>query len=404
MAAWVLAPPALYAFWLGRRRIPWHWAWASAKVLVFSRRGVVVETNTPLIACHVPAESALSELEALQIACSLIAASASPNDPISSALMAVRERQQWTPQPCRFVQEISGRGLGAMIGERAVLMGSEEFMKESSLQIPPALERERARQEAQGRRVLYLGWQAEVRAIFVFQESSIEGSDDVVHEMRKRFGVSQVVVASGASRALAGLCGDWLGADECHSGLSISQKRDFIRSLHERWGQSNVLWLEPRTMLKDLLGAWRRRFWARTLTFTAMLAVALGALSFLFAGCSWNAQRTLRGYIVLDDGRLETLSKKPNAVCFLIAQDEWNVPVIIKRWINPRFPLFFKFYRTDMLSASRPWKGPFKLEAYLYSTENLKQELPPPANAARGYLNEPVYPQIMQSLEIRLKL
>ncbi|MFC1521413.1 hypothetical protein ACFL6Y_03290 [Elusimicrobiota bacterium] len=100
----------------------------------------------------------------------------------------------------------------------------------------------------------------------------------------------------------------------------------------------------------------------------------------------------ISGKILLSKDDLLGRRAKPNTVCYLIVKDKWKVPIVIKRWINPGFPFSFVVTKKDRLLASRPWHGPFFLEAYYFGTKRIKKELPPPANATKAHLAKEVYP------------
>ncbi|MBI4668683.1 MAG: hypothetical protein HY747_05790 [Elusimicrobia bacterium] len=180
----------------------------------------------------------------------------------------------------------------------------------------------------------------------------------------------------------------------------------------------------------DILDKARRfRKAARSVFAAALTAFLLGLLSLAFAGCrqdhassgealrsgfsygleflaglsrSLGSPKVLRGHIVLGDESLTGLVNTPNAVCLLLAKDNWGVPVAVNRWLNPKFPLFFRITSSDLIVPSRHWQGPFHLEAYLFLSQNKDKELPPPADAVRCVLAKPVYPAVMQSLELVL--
>jgi len=70
--------------------------------------------------------------------------------------------------------------------------------------------------------------------------------------------------------------------------------------------------------------------------------------------------------------RLLRLTKAPNTVCYLIVKNQCDVPVAIKRYINPVFPLKFRVTAVDLMLADS-WDDPLKLEVQVNSHGNIGQ-------------------------------
>jgi len=60
-------------------------------------------------------------------------------------------------------------------------------------------------------------------------------------------------------------------------------------------------------------------------------------------------------------GRLSKRAAQPNTVCFVIAKNMGGVPVAVKRYVNPVFPLRFGIKADDLLLPDS-WKEPLELE------------------------------------------
>ena len=127
----------------------------------------------------------------------------------------------------------------------------------------------------------------------------------------------------------------------------------------------------------------------------AALLAALTALSCLvFAGCkkAIPGSTAIAGEISVADVNLSRALAKPNMVCYLFLKDRWDIPIAVKRWVNPQFPLFFRLTPSDLLVPTRPWKGPYALEAAIFSPKERERELPPPATALRTQTQAAVFP------------
>jgi len=62
--------------------------------------------------------------------------------------------------------------------------------------------------------------------------------------------------------------------------------------------------------------------------------------------------------------RLSKMSEKPNNVCFIVAKNPGGVPVVIKRVVNPEFPLDFNITKKDLLIEDA-WKDTMQVEVFI---------------------------------------
>ncbi|GEM_PF-4427190 len=122
-----------------------------------------------LIGIYLQPNLDVDQNEVLRLVLSLESARQSQEDLVAQAISRVAKSNQIKPSPVTFFKEIPGMEIGGIIDNRAVIFGSLQFMEASSLECSHGLTREAKIQEALGRKVLYLGWEAQVRAIFVFE-------------------------------------------------------------------------------------------------------------------------------------------------------------------------------------------------------------------------------------------
>jgi hypothetical protein len=59
--------------------------------------------------------------------------------------------------------------------------------------------------------------------------------------------------------------------------------------------------------------------------------------------------------------RLARNTRAPNTMCYLIVKNQGDVPVAIKRYVNPVFPLHYEITAKDLMLADA-WKEPLKVE------------------------------------------
>ncbi|MEK7287237.1 MAG: hypothetical protein AAB091_01575 [Elusimicrobiota bacterium] len=284
---------------------------APALAWAFFRRGGERE-QTPLTGIRIMPYQRENEKEILKIAGSL--ARHGRSGAIGAAILKAASANDVASADVKYFQEFPNLGAGAVVDGRAVVMGSARLMAECSVELPRIMTRETAEEEAHGRRVVYLGWEGEARAMLIFEKRS------------KRL-----------NRPAA-----------------------------------------------------------------AAIFILLGSLA--TTGCNRiTPARTIKGTLTLEGSRHQHLINKPNAVCYMVIKDRWGIPVAIRRWLNPKFPLYFRITSDDRLVASRPWQGPFQAEAYFFESDNAERELPPPPGAARAIHEKAVYPSVTGNLEMVLQ-
>lgn len=111
-----------------------------------------------------------SEMEILGIALSLAKAFNKTN-PYTDAILKIGEKNSIPAPIASFFKEEPGFGMGAVIANRAVIMGNLEFMSSCNLECPLELSRAIAEEESLSREALCLGWEAQVRALLVFDKN-----------------------------------------------------------------------------------------------------------------------------------------------------------------------------------------------------------------------------------------
>jgi len=96
-------------------------------------------------------------------------------------------------------------------------------------------------------------------------------------------------------------------------------------------------------------------------------------------GLKWldNARRTyfhVSGVINLEP-RLARYAARPNTICFVIVKNSGDVPVAIKRYVNPSFPLRFALNSEDLV-FSEPGHDNMTIEAQINTHGKVGQLMP----------------------------
>ena len=99
--------------------------------------------------------------------------------------------------------------------------------------------------------------------------------------------------------------------------------------------------------------------------FLSLIALA----SVLFCGYAWKrsvqeGRFNISGTVIVPE-RLTALAQADNNACAIIVKNEADVPVAIKRVVDPKFPLVFSLGEEDLLTESV--EGELKLEVQINS-------------------------------------
>ena len=197
----------------------------TVKVVAFDKTGTLTQGKPELVA--------LEPLDATPAA--LLAASAAlqanSEHPLAKAVMQAARRDGVDVLPASEVRAVAGRGLSAVVGGRALRLGSTRFMQELGVDVSPLGARAEALQ-AQGRTV---SWLADVQnaprliGLLAFGDTVKASAAHAVHALHC-LGVETVLV-SGDNRGSAQAVGRQLGIDEVRAEVLPQDKARIIGEL-----------------------------------------------------------------------------------------------------------------------------------------------------------------------------
>lgn len=98
----------------------------------------------------------------------------------------------------------------------------------------------------------------------------------------------------------------------------------------------------------------------------ALIRRAAFAALTLLSGCQAldSGEFHLAGTATLE-AALEHRASRANTVLFVIAKNQGGVPIALRRYINPSFPLDFELGDEDLLLPGEPWGGLLRIEGHL---------------------------------------
>ncbi len=129
--------------------------------------------------------------------------------------------------PAREVAIKKGMGISGSVGDLLVFAGNRRMMEANGAMVEPSLEAEAAVAEANGRTVVFFGWDGAVAGFFAMGDRIRAEAHSVIGWLRRR-GIS-VSLVSGDSGATTARVASALGFDDYHAEVLPEGKLDIIR-------------------------------------------------------------------------------------------------------------------------------------------------------------------------------
>jgi Cu2+-exporting ATPase len=197
---------------------------ASLNAVALDKTGTL--TRGELRPCSLSVDGA-SEAEVLRHACALAANS---THPVARALVAL-STQGTGPDRIERVEEHCGKGMSGWIDGASTRLGSQAWMKELGLPVPPALERSGGADA--GTRV-FIAWNGTVRGCMMFDDAPVVEAGAVVKALRER-GLTPFLLSGDAPRAVAQVAAA-LGIGDWHAELLPEDKLRELAEHKRRYG------------------------------------------------------------------------------------------------------------------------------------------------------------------------
>jgi Cu+-exporting ATPase len=123
----------------------------------------------------------------------------------------------------------AGLGVEAVIEEHAVVVGRPALLTERGLELPPELDDQRAKAEAQGRTVVAAGWDGAVRGLLVVADRIKQTSAEAIAELR-RLGLEPVLLTGDNERTAASVAAA-VGVEHVRANVRPEDKVTEVRRL-----------------------------------------------------------------------------------------------------------------------------------------------------------------------------
>jgi cation-transporting ATPase V/Cu+-exporting ATPase len=126
-------------------------------------------------------------------------------------------------------RSVVGSGTRAVLGDVEVLVGRRAFLEEAGMTVPPSVEREAERLEADGKTVVWAGWNGVAGGVLAIADTLKPGAPEAIGSLHG-LGV-EVVMLTGDNRVTGEAIAQQVGIDRVLSEVRPEDKVDEIRRL-----------------------------------------------------------------------------------------------------------------------------------------------------------------------------
>ena len=151
--------------------------------------------------------------------------------PLARSVMALaRERNIVVPDPDEFRIEI-GMGITAKSGNRQILVGKEDFLRDKGVSIIQETRRPISDLAERGRTVILVANDMKVVGLIAIADEIRSETSLAISSLRHSMGVQKIVMLTGDNDKVAKAVAEEIGVDDYRAGLLPGQKQEFVKRL-----------------------------------------------------------------------------------------------------------------------------------------------------------------------------
>ncbi|OMP65638.1 heavy metal translocating P-type ATPase [Domibacillus epiphyticus] len=200
------------------------------KVIAFDKTGTLTEGKPEVT--NIVSLSNMSENEVLAISAAIETFS---QHPLASAILRKAAKKKAAAYTADDFQSFTGKGAKAVINKTVYCIGSPKLFEEM-LSIPPNVQNQINRLQSQGKTVMLVGTQEEIKGCIAVADQVRKSSLSIIQKLRK-LGIEKTVMLTGDNKATGNAIGTQLGLSEVKAELMPKDKLECIKSLREQNGK-----------------------------------------------------------------------------------------------------------------------------------------------------------------------
>ncbi len=151
--------------------------------------------------------------------------------PLARSVMALaRERNIVAPDPDEFRIEI-GMGITAKSGNRQILVGKEDFLRDKGVSITQETRRPISDLTERGRTVILVANDMKAVGLIAIADEIRPETSLAISSLRHTMGVQKIVMLTGDNDKVAKAVAEEIGVDDYQAGLLPGQKQEYVKRL-----------------------------------------------------------------------------------------------------------------------------------------------------------------------------
>ncbi len=191
-------------------------------MVIFDKTGTLTRGSPALSGVAAAPGSTESALLALAAA-----VEANSEHPLAKAIVAEAKRRNLPGMQAANFEALPGRGARARVNGETVIIGGPRLLAEARVMVPPAVERMTTAWASDGKTVLYVVAEGELRGAFALEDEIRPESNEAVEELH-RLGI-RVAMITGDSKTVADSVAKRIGIDEVAAEVLPADKASAVR-------------------------------------------------------------------------------------------------------------------------------------------------------------------------------
>ncbi len=191
-------------------------------MVIFDKTGTLTRGSPALSGVAAAPGSTESGLLALAAA-----VEANSEHPLAKAIVAEAKRRNLPGMQSAHFEALPGRGARARVNGETVIIGGPRLLAEARVMVPPAVERMTTAWASDGKTVLYVVAEGELRGAFALEDEIRPESNEAVEELH-RLGI-RVAMITGDSKTVADSVAKRIGIDEVAAEVLPADKASAVR-------------------------------------------------------------------------------------------------------------------------------------------------------------------------------
>ena len=191
-------------------------------MVIFDKTGTLTRGSPALSGVAAAPGSTESGLLALAAA-----VEANSEHPLAKAIVAEAKRRNLPGMQAANFEALPGRGARARVNGETVIIGGPRLLAEARVMVPPAVERMTTAWASDGKTVLYVVAEGELRGAFALEDEIRPESNEAVEELH-RLGI-RVAMITGDSKTVADSVAKRIGIDEVAAEVLPADKASAVR-------------------------------------------------------------------------------------------------------------------------------------------------------------------------------